>query len=193
MYSNKIVNQFQNLKDHGFTIIEVLIALAIGGLIMVITIQTAAHVQRSQRDSSRQRIVNSVKSEMDDYAKNNKGVYPLITDGQNNYYGQLCNANTTGCWSNFVTKYIQNHVDINDPSTGTPDINTTDNTHGVPQPYSNSGNTLPGGPGEVAVIYGAKCAGEDVSAVGDNSNRSVNFAVVIGLERSGTKFCADNS
>ncbi len=86
----------------GFTIIEVMIVLAIAGLIMLIVLIAIPQLQRNQRNSARRDIVGRVKTEIDTYAGNNNGKIPTSA------------ADLSG----FATRYLTG-VNIKDPKTGT--------------------------------------------------------------------------
>jgi prepilin-type N-terminal cleavage/methylation domain-containing protein len=88
-------------KDGGFTIIEVMIVLAVAGLIMAIVLVAIPQLQRSQRNSARRDIMSRIKTEIDSYAGNNNGRVP--------------NDATTLAAVN--TRYLTG-VNIEDPSTG---------------------------------------------------------------------------
>ena len=70
--------QLQKRKGNqkGFTIIEVLIVLAIAGLIMVIVFLAVPALQRSQRNQSRKTDVNNLLSSVADFTGNNGGTPP---------------------------------------------------------------------------------------------------------------------
>src|SRR6185437_11178928 len=72
-----MLNRFKARKDQdGFTIIEVLIVLAIAGLIMVVVFLAVPNLQRSQRNSSRKTDANNVLSAIGDFVSNNGGALP---------------------------------------------------------------------------------------------------------------------
>ncbi len=180
-------NLVKSKRAEGFTIIEVMIVLAIAGLIMVIVFIAVPQLQRNQRDNARQNIVNRMKAEMETYAGNNQGLYPFAS-------GAGCNATTTGCWLDFTARYINGKVKTADPSTGNA---TFDDTHGVPANCNNATCTPPAVPnarGNVIVVYGAKCNGEALTwstgAVGSLTGRT--YAIMMGLDRAGTTYCVDN-
>src|SRR5258708_6206634 len=84
--------------NRGFTIIEVMIVLAIAGLIMVIVFIAVPQLQRNQRDNARQSIANRVKAELETYAGNNQGQYPFGV--------AACGVSPTGNICDFVNRYI---------------------------------------------------------------------------------------
>jgi prepilin-type N-terminal cleavage/methylation domain-containing protein len=58
-------------KNYGFTIIEVMLVIAIAGLIMAIVFLGVPQLQRSQRDSQRKVYLRQVYQEVLEYLKNN--------------------------------------------------------------------------------------------------------------------------
>jgi prepilin-type N-terminal cleavage/methylation domain-containing protein len=189
-------NLLKTKRAEGFTIIEVMIVLAIAGLIMVIVFIAVPQLQRNQRDNARQNIANRVKAEIETYAGNNQGVYPFSAGSANNYAGTACTSNVTGCWDNFVTNYIANgKVKTADPSTGADVVATGGTvTTGAPQACADatcSAATKPTNKGEFVVVYAAACDGENLKQSGSNSLKVRTYSVMIGLDR-GNKYCVDN-
>jgi prepilin-type N-terminal cleavage/methylation domain-containing protein len=183
-------------KASGFTIIEVMIVLAIAGLIMVIVFIAVPQLQRNQRDNARQNIANRVKAEMETYAGNNQGLYGF--GNATNANGTACGATITGCWQDFLARYITNKVNVKDPSSGADVVANTGVATGVPQLCNNatcSTVTLPATQGQFAVVYAAKCSGETLAQSGNPGATPLNvrtYAIMIGLDRAGTTYCVDN-
>ena len=171
----------------GFTIIEVIIVLAIAGLIMLVVFLAVPQLQRNARDNSRRAIVTRLKSEIENYASNNQGTYPLSSVG-------TCSSGTTGEWGDFYGRYISGAgLNIKDPSTGVAVIGCTPATSASSTTsylYTAGGvpATLPGKKGVIAVIPGASCSGENVAA----SSGTNSYALIIGLDRDSTRYCIDN-
>lgn len=175
-------------REQGFSIIEVLIVLAIAGLLMAVIFIAVPQLQRNARDNARQNLVNRLKSEMETYSSNNQGKYPLST--------AACGATDSGKWCDFFTRYVSGKIDVQDPSTGSNVITATPGTSGSATasyvaPYA-AGIALPANAGVMGIITGAKCDGEGVAASGTASATTKNFAVVMGLDRAGTRYCLDN-
>ncbi|HEU4830547.1 MAG TPA: prepilin-type N-terminal cleavage/methylation domain-containing protein [Candidatus Saccharimonadales bacterium] len=63
-------------KEKGFTIIEVVLVLAIAGLIFLMVFIALPALQRSQRDSARQKDVTTVASAVTTYTNVNRGSFP---------------------------------------------------------------------------------------------------------------------
>jgi prepilin-type N-terminal cleavage/methylation domain-containing protein len=178
-------NLLQKKKASGFTIIEVIIVLAIAGLIMVIVFIAVPQLQRNQRDNARQNIVNRVTAEMDTYAGNNQGKLPL-------HSGAGCSATTTGCWENFFANYINGKINVTDPTTGTGVVVAAPAGGFKIDLFGAAGLTLPAHAGDFSIVAGSKCSGENIVASGTASLDTRNYAVLIGLDRDGTRYCVDN-
>lgn len=95
----------------GFTLIEVVIVLAIAALIFVIVFLAVTGAQRSRRDTHRKSDLNRMAAQLENYASNNNGVYPTPTTAA------LATAFGPGAGS-FVDQYLSNAGDFLDPSTG---------------------------------------------------------------------------
>jgi prepilin-type N-terminal cleavage/methylation domain-containing protein len=63
-------------KSEGFTIIEVLIVLAIAGLIMLIVFLAVPALQRNSRNTQRRNDVAALLAGVNDFATNNNGTLP---------------------------------------------------------------------------------------------------------------------
>ena len=63
-------------RDKGFTLIELVIVLAIAALIILVVLQAVGAAQRSNRDSTRKQEAARVVSLLEQYASNNGGLYP---------------------------------------------------------------------------------------------------------------------
>jgi prepilin-type N-terminal cleavage/methylation domain-containing protein len=90
-------------KEKGFTLIEIVLVLAIAGLILVIVFLALSGAQKSRRDTQRKTDIGRVAAQLEQYASNNNGDYPT----------------TAALLGNFVAAYITpNATDYQDPSTG---------------------------------------------------------------------------
>lgn len=71
----------QNIKKRteGFTIIEVLIVLAIAGLIMLIVLLAVPALQRSQRNTARRTDASRIAASVVNFTANNNGTTPSTT------------------------------------------------------------------------------------------------------------------
>ncbi len=87
---------YQNLKKktEGFTIIEVLIVLAIAGLIMLIVFLAVPALQRNQRNTSRNNDASRIATAINECLANRNGVVASCTDDANWNVGTLKELST---------------------------------------------------------------------------------------------------
>lgn len=70
------MSNLQKRKEDGFTIIEVLIVLAIAGLIMLIVFLAVPALQRTSRNTQRKNDASAVASSLANFISNNGGTLP---------------------------------------------------------------------------------------------------------------------
>ena len=151
----------------GFTIIEVVLVLAIAGLIFLMVFVALPALQRSQRDTQRRNDLARVATAITQFQTNNNGKLPT-------------NANN----STFIEGYLGGADEFTDPD-GTPyDISFETYVSGAAAKNdfenANTGH-------QITVYSPAYCSGE---TVGEASNDRA-YAIVYKLEGTGT-YCADN-
>ena len=81
------MNKLQNQK--GFTIIEVVLVLAIAGLIFLMVFIALPALQRSQRDSGRKNDASTVSAAVQSYSSNNRGNMPEESSDIRSYIDDL--------------------------------------------------------------------------------------------------------
>ncbi|MBQ8996489.1 type II secretion system protein [Candidatus Saccharibacteria bacterium] len=102
----------------GFTIIEVVLVLAIAGLIFLMVFIALPNMQRSQRDTQRRNDYSALSANITQYITNNNGSLPATgatlaankyinetgedPDG-NTYILEVVECTTSGCTANFDT------------------------------------------------------------------------------------------
>ncbi|MBL8160030.1 type II secretion system protein [Candidatus Saccharibacteria bacterium] len=155
-------------NKNGFTIIEVVLVLAIAGLIFLIVFLALPALQRSQRDTQRRGDASRMLSQLEAYAGNRNGNYPSST-------AQL---------TTFINTYMTNGgQSFQDPQ---------GSNYTVQYRTYSAGYTAPTAAGRIDYITSAACNdsgnGNNVLTAGAG-NRSV--AVVTYLEQGGY-FCQDN-
>ena len=98
------MNSINKNTKKGFTIIEVVLVLAIAGLIFLMVFLALPALQRSQRDTQRKNDASRLRAAITDFQSNNRGAVPF--DG-NSLKG------------NFIENYIKvkNSSTFADPST----------------------------------------------------------------------------
>lgn len=89
--------QTANKKD-GFTIIEVVLVLAIAGLIFLIVFLAVPALQRNQRDTQRRSDMSRFMAQIQNYQSNTKGSVPVAS------------TTGTGNINSFVTTYLTTGV-----------------------------------------------------------------------------------
>ena len=74
------MNVQQKGKEKGFTIIEVVLVLAIAGLIFLMVFIALPALQRNQRDTQRKNDMSRVQTAIQNYQSNNRGKLPTFDD-----------------------------------------------------------------------------------------------------------------
>lgn len=72
-------------KQSGFTIIEVVLVLAIAGLIFLMVFIALPALQRNQRDDQRKRDLGKVKTQLTNYMSSNRGNIPTTAEALANF------------------------------------------------------------------------------------------------------------
>lgn len=159
------MNRTTNTK--GFTIIEVVLVLAIAGLIFLVVFLALPALQRSQRDTQRKSDLGKLMSQVTSYQSNNQGQLPASA-----------NWDTT-----FKTGYLTvNNASFADPQTG--------NTYTISQQAGGSGSTANPPVGNIYLYINARCDPTQANGLnGGAGNR--NFAAKIYQEQ-GTYACQSN-
>ncbi len=124
-------------KEKGFTLIEIVLVLAIAGLLLVIVFLAVSGAQKSRRDSQRKNDIGRVAASLESYASNTNGSYPLTQGAFNNL---------------FITGGTYALANANDPLSG--------------KPYTYNGVVVPVGTTSAGVGYaiGIDCSGAAAGA-----------------------------
>lgn len=198
----KVANRLMNNDTmSGFTIIEVVLVLAIGGLIFMMVFLAFPQLQRAQRDSQRERDMASLAQAVLNYQGNNNGKLPgmdakgalstaavldATVDLSIDVLDNQCttaNSRNTGAAACLVRRYL-NAVDATENTWVDPDgwaygltidnlANVGDPFEVTPQHYEDKMAFL---------LYGAVCDGE--MATGSNNPR--DFVIMYKLEGNGS-------
>ena len=178
-----MAKQNTNSKQ-GFTIIEVVLVLAIAGLIFLMVFVALPALQRSQRDTARRNDMSRVDTSLIQYQTNNQNTGNGDLPSAGSWTGSSVFPSDTSCGSacKFIQRYMNSGTDsatntFNDPD-GTPySINIGKGA------WSQSLTTMDH---TVYIRTGAKCQGE--TAVADTDR---HFAVLYRLEGAGI-YCIDD-
>lgn len=141
-------------KEKGFTIIEVVLVLAIAGLIFLIVFLALPALQRSRRDTQRRSDAGRILASLETYAGNSSGNYPVNA------------GEVTSFWTTYV-----NNPEFRDPTTG--------NIYADPG-YTVGAQTATLAAGVWQYITGAQCGNNGVTTVLTGQR---NIAVRMGLEQ----------
>lgn len=150
------MRKIQKPNSRGFTIIEVLIVLAIAGLIIAIVLFAVPTLQRNGRNTAAKSDANQLLSYMSDFTANNDGAVP--TAGASSVTaGAVTINNATG---NATNGKIQSGTSV-----------TFTSTIGAVTPT----------PGAITVVIGAKCpatvSGTSVTPVASGRSQAVIYAI----------------
>jgi prepilin-type N-terminal cleavage/methylation domain-containing protein len=66
-------------REKGFTLIEIVLVLAIAGLLLVIVFLAVSGAQASRRDTQRKNDLGRLYAQLESYASNNSSAYPAAT------------------------------------------------------------------------------------------------------------------
>lgn len=154
-----------NSKNQGFTIIEIVLVLAIAGLIFLIVFLALPRLQRNRRDTQRKNDVGTVVSQLEQFNGNNRGAYPPTGPAG-------CTATVPPAAPNIGNFFASNYINgLEDPSTGAAYV-------------CNNPGDEPNAVGEVRYRTGVRC---DAGAA-----TAENIAVDTFLEGGGL-YCQGNN
>jgi type II secretory pathway pseudopilin PulG len=160
------MNKLKEKNILGFTIIEVVLVLAIAGLIFLIVFLAVPALQKGQRDTQRRSDMGRLMSQLSNYQANNQGKVPTNQ------------AELTTNATSFQNRYLTiSGEQFKDPLTG--------NDYSVV--FQGTVANSPANVGDVYYYYKATCNGDIAQA--SASNRAV--AIVTPLERGGN-YCQGN-
>ena len=162
---------YNHKSKPGFTIIEVVLVLAIAGLIFLTVFIALPALQRNQRDTQRKNDLGRLKAAMDNYKSNNRGQIP--NDGTYN--------------PSFMPTYLRvDGEDFTDPS-GVIYRTFSNATGSDGKPTHPIGYIKTGVDARIPISAHRKCASDGSFADNPGSN---NYAMQMALEGGGT-YCSD--
>jgi prepilin-type N-terminal cleavage/methylation domain-containing protein len=151
-------------KNKGFTIIEVVLVLAIAGLIFLIVFLALPALQRQQRDTQRRSDAGRVLTAVQNFQSNNNGKVPVIAADVTQLLGTYVKANGTDTFK--------------DPS-GT--------DYALTLTAVATGGSTAVADNTINYYTAAKCSGENAVAGATN-----NAAIRVKLENGGS-YCVSNT
>lgn len=174
------MSQVKNNK--GFTLIELVIVLAIGALIIAGVLIAVGGAQRSQRDNSRKEVAARVATVLENYASNHDGSYGGF--GQADCGGASKDPSVDG--------YCKG---VTDPDTKkTPTVVAAGNTN----TNANAGIKIvvastPSGTGAVCGSYAAGGGGGGTVNGAKTGTNARQYAIVYWSENAKDTLCIDNN
>lgn len=163
------MNVQQTGKQKGFTIIEVVLVLAIAGLIFLMVFIALPALQRSQRDTQRRNDLSRVQTAVQSYKTNARGSLPQ--------------DNPTS-WGSFKDKYLVAGGDtFTDPNGNDYSIVGTSTTLFPTTPEFEAS------PRYIYATIGAKCDTDGSTVQGGQGGRKVAFRMI--LEGGGVACVSD--
>lgn len=146
----------KNNKDEGFTIIEVMIVLAIAGLILLIVFLAVPALQRNARNTQRKNDIGGITGGIGEYTNNNNGTGPKDTATLNTAIGNAKLGFYTAANVFYQGTQASAPTSVSTPGTaGSASVLTID---------------------DVVVVAGATCNGT-VTAASSSRNYAVMYAV----------------
>ena len=177
----------------GFTIIEVVLVLAIAGLIFLMVFIALPALQRSQRDSQRKTDVGRVLSKIQEYQGNNKNRLPGENeDSKGNAGGKVeghvksdTGTKDTKSWAYFYDRYLlsEDNDSFQDPNGSPYGLTIVTGEPTIPDTFKDqaaNGNNI-------IIAVGRKCDGESTAAA--TGSRKV---AVLYRGEGGAVICQNN-
>ena len=159
-------------KDKGFTNIEVVLVLAIAGLIFLMVFIALPALQRNQRDTQRKNDISRLQTALTNYTGNNRGSLPSN-------------------WSTFVTTYLTTNgdtfVDPSGPTSTQAGVETYVMTASSTTPLTTTYST--GGQNVIYYSVGYVCDTTDGAAITSGGSRKVAFRMTL---EGGGVYCVNN-
>lgn len=179
-------------RQRGFTLVEIVVVLAIAGLIMGLIFKSIGGAKQGNRDAERKAYLSKVASLIETFAANNNGVYPATTP-TDQFTGY--NAGYVSCPAAAVTFYCPYIVTPNllkaDPlGGGNYRFLGQTNAYAITQAAHQPTSALP-----AHIIYAQSAICNPTISYGNVfsvASSTRQWAVAITLEQS-PFFCIDNS
>ena len=162
------MNTPQIKHEKGFTIIEVVLVLAIAGLIFLMVFVALPSLQRGQRDAQRKQDLARISTQLTNYVSSTRGAVP--DDRQS------------------LGAFVKNYLDGKDNSTKVAGDEYKDPSG---ENYVVDYEGTPNNQGEIRYFYKSKCK-DDGSGTTDKTTASRDFALIMKLENQKAPYCVDN-
>src|SRR6266576_2318177 len=77
------------MQKRGFTLIEIVIVMAIAGLIILLVFLAISGAQRSRRDTQRKADLGRLSAQLEQYASTHSDKYPTVGGGPSDFLGDF--------------------------------------------------------------------------------------------------------
>ena len=156
-------------SNSGFTIIEVMIVLAIAGLILLIVLLAVPALQRNSRNTAIKNDASALTAAVTEFASNNDGAIP--TPGGSSQAGSAVTINNAA--GNAATAKVQSSTTVTFVSaagaiTPTPGAITVDFAYKCPTVVSGTSVTPVSSTRSTAVVYAIELAGSNAAKCVDS-------------------------
>jgi len=172
--------RYKQIKESakGFTIIEVVLVLAIAGLIFLMVFIALPALQRGQRDAQRREDLSRINTQLQNFSSASRGSIPS-SNNLGTFVKQYLGGSLNGCAS----------TDYRDPSRtsgDTPSGGTGCDNYLLK--VGDSSTTV----GDAQIVYqpGSKCADDGTGGTVGGSSR--NYSLRVSLENQTAPYCIDN-
>ena len=185
------------IAKNGFTIIEVVLVLAIAGLIFLMVFVALPALQRNQRDTQRKRDLQSVAAAIINYQSNNGGKMPETA-----YWSQNSSLNNDllNCGDNTACQFVKDY--LNEPGATSSTFKDPDGTRyvlGFFKKDKNIDSILSSGTTTgrkynhmIIVKKGVKCGATSSTRKYESDSDSPNAFVVLYKPEGTDAICLDN-
>lgn len=157
-------------KEKGFTIIEVVLVLAIAGLIFLMVFIALPALQRGQRDTQRQNDMSRLQTAVTNFTSANRGSLPPGSDG----------------WTGFIEEYLTTGGDSFIDPNGAPAGSNVDTYQIVDVQV---GDDIGEAENTIYAAEEATCDTTDASEVVDAGSRKIAFRIAL---EGGGYYCVNN-
>jgi prepilin-type N-terminal cleavage/methylation domain-containing protein len=167
-----MLKKLQKSNSEGFTIIEVMIVLAIAALILLIVLLAVPALQRGSRNTQRKNDVSALSSAVGDFINNNNGT------------GPAAQADVTSLVKNVkLSQYDPAQVFYQGTQASAPTTVSTEATAGSASVLNID---------DVIIVKGATCNG-NVTAAGTTRSYAIQYAVEAPSATNGQIQCVEAS
>lgn len=183
----------EKMNKKGFTIIEVALVLAIGGLIFLMVFVALPGLRASQRDAERRENVNTFLNSVKKYQSNNRGTLPGSVESANIISVTNGSAGAEATWAGFYRDYLgENFMDPDGENYRLEvvncgkNLNADEECEGYGNNLSDLTNALFPNNYKMIVVLQATCFGEKTI----KSSNPRKLAVLYKLEGAGV-YCSN--